>query len=375
MSKTKNYVERNGKVYARISYTDSAGKRRQIWRRAETKTDAKDITRRLEADLSEFGVESFEHDLTLGLYLDRWLKSLKQKVSERTYGGYESLLKLHVRPVLGTKRLSKLRPLDFQSVIDAMAEKKLSPRTIRYAHTVTSSAMKQAVRWKVMTGNPAQFVELPKSVSHEMQYLSVEQAKKFLRESLKDEYGLIFEIALVTGMRPEEYLALQWEDINFPQKCVSVKRTLVRKTKGGGWYFGEPKTKQSRRLIPLPDYLVAKLKEHRRIQLEYRLKQGEKYKSHDLVFATLSGTPISMRNLDRRHFKCILAAAKLPNIRLYDLRHTCATLLLVAGEHPKVVSERLGHANIVLTLQTYTHVLPTMQKSATEKLSALLAER
>jgi len=375
MSKTKNYVERNGKVYARISYKDSAGKRRQIWRRAENKTDAKDIARSLEADLSQFGVESFEHDLTLGTYLDRWLKSLKQKVSERTYGSYVSLLKLHVRPVLETVKLTKLRPLDFQSVIDGMAEKQLSPRTIRYAHTVASSAMKQAVRWRLLTGNAAAFVELPKSVSREMQYLSVEQAKIFLKQSAKDEYGIIFEVAIVTGMRPEEYLALQWEDINFQEKSVTVKRTLLRKGKGGGWYFGEPKTKQSRRSIPLPDDLLTKLKEHKRLQLEYRFSEGEKYQNHNLVFATLSGSPISMRNLDRRHFKRILKGAKLPNIRLYDLRHTCATLLLVAGEHPKVVSERLGHANIVLTLQTYTHVLPTMQKSATEKLAALLAER
>jgi integrase len=327
-------------------------------------------------ELDEFGVESFEHNLTLGKYLDRWLKSAKKKVSERTYGSYESLLTSYVRPVLGKKKLSKLRPLDFQAVVDSMNDKNLSPRTVRYAHTVVSSAMKQAVRWKIMTSNPAQFVELPKNIRKEMQALSVEQAKKFLKKAEADEYGLLFELALVTGMRPEEYLALQWDDLDFHRDILSINRALVRKRKVGkeekGWYFAEPKTKQSRRTIPLADYLMVKLKAHKKKQLEYRLKKGDKYENHNLVFTSSSGSPISIRNLERRHFKPILVAAKLPNIRLYDLRHSCATLLLIAGEHPKVVAERLGHANISLTLEVYSHVMPTMQESATEKLSALL---
>src|SRR5260370_431167 len=129
--KTKNYVERNKKIYARVTYRDSAGRRRQIWRRVTTKTAAQEKARKLVQDLDEFGVESFEHDLTLGKYLDRWLKSAKKKLSERTYGDYESLLDLYVRPVLGKKRLNKLRPLDFQAVVDSMTEKDLSPRTVR----------------------------------------------------------------------------------------------------------------------------------------------------------------------------------------------------------------------------------------------------
>lgn len=367
--RTKNYVERNGKIYARKCYKDSSGKKRQIWRRVETKTAAKDKASKLSQELNEFGPESFEHDMSVGDYLDRWLKSVKHKVSEQTAGDYEALLKRHVRPLLEKRRLSKVRPLDCQSVVDNLNDQKLSPRTVKYVHTVLSSALKQAVRWKLITSNPAQFVELPKNVRREMECLSVEQAKLFLKESAKDEFGLLFEFAIVTGMRPEEYLAMTWDDIQ--DGVVSIQRVLIRRT-GGGWYFTEPKTKNSRRSVPLPDYLLAKLKHHRAVQSAYRLKKADKYKNHNLVFASRLGTPFSIRNLDRRHFKPTLERAKLPKIRLYDLRHTCATLLLAAGENPKIVAERLGHAKISMTLEVYSHVLPTMQKSATEKLTAIL---
>jgi integrase len=365
----KSYVVKRGKVYARVTYRDSTGKRKQLWRAVETKSAAKDKVLELHDKLNEFGVESFEHDLSLDKYLDRWLKSVKHKVSEHTAGDYEGLLKRHVRPILGKRKLAKLRPLDFQLVVDALTEKKLSARTVKYVHTVLSSAMKQAVRWKLLTSNPAQFVELPKNVRREMQCFSVEQAKLFLQEAAKDEFGLLFEFAIVTGMRPEEYLAMTWDDIQ--DGVVSIQRVLIRRA-GGGWYFTEPKTKNSRRSVPLPEYLLAKLKHHRAVQSAYRLKKADKYKNHNLVFASRLGTPVSIRNLDRRHYKPMLERVKLPKLRLYDLRHTCATLLLAAGEHPKIVSERLGHAKIALTLDVYSHVLPTMQKSATEKISAIL---
>src|SRR5207245_5928999 len=154
---------------------------------------------------------------------------------------------------------------------------------------------------------------------------------------------------------------------------VTVRRSLVLRVKGGGWFFAEPKTPRSRRSIPLPNYLVRQLSSHRRKQAEFRLKRGAKYQNNDLVFATPKGTPLSMRNLERRNFKPILAAAELPDIRLYDLRHTCATLLLAAGENPKVVSERLGHATVVMTLDAYSPVLDGMQEQAAVKMDRILS--
>ncbi|MGI8670276.1 MAG: site-specific integrase [Aridibacter sp.] len=144
------------------------------------------------------------------------------------------------------------------------------------------------------------------------------------------------------------------------------------KKKGGGFIFSEPKTSKSRRSIPLSNEALTSLRTHRKRQLENRLKLGASFENLDLIFPSELGTPIQHRNLVRRYFKPILKKAELPNIRLYDLRHTTATLLLSAGENPKVVSERLGHASVVLALDTYSHVLPTMQQDATKKLGNIL---
>ncbi len=220
-----------------------------------------------------------------------------------------------------------------------------------------------------------------------MYALSPEQAMQFLAAAAHDRYATLFAVALTTGMRPGEYLGLQWKDVDLERGTLTVRRTLVwHYGNGGKWSFEEPKTPRSSRSIPLPPSVVEALKEHKRRQAEERLKAGwedveengglvrkSRYTDNDLVSATPTGDPVDMRNLVNRHFKPILKAARLPkSIRLYDLRHSCATLLLAQGEHPKVVSERLGHASITLTLDTYSHVLPTMQQQAAERLESVL---
>lgn len=154
---------------------------------------------------------------------------------------------------------------------------------------------------------------------------------------------------------------------------MTVQRALIWRRKGGGWYFGEPKTSRSRRSIPLPASVVKALAEHKRHQLEERMKTGAEYQNRDIVFATSKGGPLDRRYISRRNFKQILVCAKLPaSFRLYDLRHSCATLLLAANENPKIVSERLGHSSVVITLDTYSHVLPSMQRAASEKIENML---
>ena len=157
----------------------------------------------------------------------------------------------------------------------------------------------------------------------------------------------LFSLLLSSGMRPGEALGLRWGDIDFQRGRVQVQRALSKK--GSKWSLEEPKTARSRRSIPLPPSVVKDLKEHRNNQIEEKLKT-KSYIDHDLVFAGKYGEPLDHKNILNRHFKPLPRDAGLPDIRLYDLRHTCATLLLSAGENPKVVSERLGHASIVLTL-------------------------
>lgn len=339
-----------------------------------TKKDAEQYRNKAirEKDLGTFIEPS---PTTVDDYMKKWLETAaRPRLRDNTYREYEGLLCRYVSPTLGGKRLCDVRPLDIQSLYTTMSEKNLSARTVRFTHSVLSSAFKQAVRWRMLLQNPCESVELPRKVSQEMQFLTPIEAARFLAEAASDRWVALFVLALATGLRPSEYLGLKWPDVDLEQGLVTVQRSLIwRSYKSGDWYFGEPKTPRSRRRIPLPDSVVRALIQHKRRQAEERLKEGAAYKNLDLIFATSEGQPLIRLNVIQKHFKPILERAKLPaTLRLYDLRHTCATLLLAANENPKVVSERLGHSSITLTMDVYSHVLPDMQQGASDKLERIL---
>jgi len=314
---------------------------------------------------------------TVGEYLATWLEIKKSTLSQGTYCDYEDLICSRLRPALGAIKLSDLRATDIEELYAKMQQQGLSARTVRYTHTVLFSALKHAVRRDALVKNPANLVELPKAQHKEMKYLTPEQARCFLEACSLDECGLIFDLALWTGMRPEEYLGLKWEDVDFARGTVTVQRKMRFNRRGGGWYFGEPKTKMSRRTLILDESLLEALHRQRIKQREAKkdlLEKGQiaSYHNLGLVFASATGTPISIRNLERRHFKPILKSAKLPDIRLYDLRHTCATTLLAHGQDPKTVSEWLGHSSVAFTLDTYGHVMESMKRDAAKRLGQAL---
>jgi integrase len=352
---------------------DGNGKRRYL--NKTIKGNKKDAEAYLNSLLTSISAGTFVEPvkLTVDEYIDRWLVTVaKTRLRERTYDDYSEKLRRYVRPLIGKLKLSDVRSLDVQGIYTAMSERGLSPRTIRYTHAILSSMFKQAVRWNMLGRNPCEAAELPRMERKEMQALSPEEVGRFLTQSTEDDYGVLFAFAIATGMRPEEYLALKWSDIDLEARTSIVARTLVLR-KGGGWYFGEPKTTRSRRTVTFPESIANGLRTHRAKQAKTRLRLGSSYLSENLVFATLEGTPLNLRNLTQRHFKPILKRAGLSeSFRLYDLRHTCASLLLGANEHPKIVSERLGHASITLTLDTYSHVLPSMQQAASDKLERIL---
>ena len=314
---------------------------------------------------------------TLNDHLDSFLKIIKPRLAEQTFDGYEMMLRVHIRPKIGEMKLANIKILTIQKVISEMQEAGLSPRTIQYTHAVFSMAMKKAVELGNILNNPCDFTELPKQTKNETKAFSPEQAQEFLKAAKDNKHSLIFEIALASGMCPEEYLALRWSDVSLEKGTASVQRALVWHRKGGGFSFCEPKTKKSRRTIPLPKSILPKLKKHRKEQLKRRLKLSAMWNNYDLVFTSETGTPLNARNLSQRHFVKILEAAKLheQGFVLYSLRHSCATLLLSAGENPKVVAERLGHTSVKMTLDTYSHVLPDMQETATDKLETMLYQR
>lgn len=367
---------------------DADGKRKYFNKTIHGKK--KDAESYLTAKLREKDLGQFVEpaSIPLNTFLDRWLEDVARiKVRQATYDGYEAKLKVHVRDTIGKKRLCDLEAYDIQRLYNEMIKRGLSAKSVRHVHNVLNPALKQAIKWKLINQNPCELCELPKLVKKEMLCFTPSETAIFLDHAKSDRYYTAFVLAIECGMRPEEYLGLQWKDIDFEHSRLSVRRALVV-LKGGGFVFTEPKTAQSRRSIPLSESAITALKSHRRTQLEAKMKIIDVYADGDLVFPTEIGTPTLYGNLDRRHFKKIIKSANeaikkaneetgsdnplLPVIRLYDLRHTMATLLLSKGINPKIVSERLGHSSISLTLDTYSHVLPTMQKDATEQMERLM---
>jgi integrase len=207
----------------------------------------------------------------------------------------------------------------------------------------------------------------PRRTHHEMNVLTLEQAQHLLATAKGHNMEALFVLALTTGMRRGELLALKWQDINFVQSMLQVKRIFTR-APGNRYIESEPKTEKSRRSIMLTSQTIETLKQHRLHQREAKLQAGTEWQEHDLVFCTACGTPLNPSKVLER-FKTLLRRAELPDIRFHDLRHSAATILLSMGAHPKVVQEMLGHNQISMTMDIYSHVLPTMQRDIVSKLN------
>ena len=317
------------------------------------------LTRRLrERDL---GRDLEGAKITLNEYLDRWLETaVKPRVREKTCQDYEGMLRRYVRPSLGERLLMALRPLDLQTTYQQMMQR---------GHAVLRTAMRQAVSWRLLLECPADGVKLPLQPRPEMQALTVEQVRVFLQAALATPHGPALAVAVATGMRPSEYLGLKWQDIDWPRQTVSVVRRLRRFN--GRWCFADTKRSRSRRPIKLQSWVADILHDLNMSMTTTTTSNNPFPDGIDLVFRTASGHPVNADGL-AKHFRSILKAADLPRIRLYDLRHTAATLALAAGVSPKVVSEQLGHASAAFTLDTYAHVLPHMQDEAATKVEAML---
>jgi integrase len=305
-------------------------------------------------------------------FLTDWLENIaRPRVKEVTFDGYKNIVESYVFPAIGTERLCDLRPERIQKLYAALQRKGLSARTVRYTHSVLSSALSYAETLGMIFQNPCNKCQLPKKVQTEMKYFTPDQVRQFLGAAKDSKLFALFVLAIETGMRPGEYLALQWKDLDFENLSLSVRRT-VKERKGGGFYFASPKTAKSARSLSISAELAEALKAHKKEQLEAKMRIRDVYRENGLVFPNEIGDPLLIGNLRKRYFDKIVEKAGLTKIRLYDLRHTSATMLLCEGEHPKVVAERLGHSSTNLTLDTYTHVLPNMQKQATSKMAKMM---
>lgn len=306
--------------------------------------------------------------LTFEEYFTLWLKSIAPRVAPRTLDGYEGYIRRYALQHLRGRQLVAIRPEHIQKICVGIGK---SPGTVRQLHASLNACFSWAVRREYLRTNPCRNPDLPRRDAIAKPILDEAEAARFMEICRSSKNGLIFIFALQTGMRPEEYLALRWRDIS---GCdVSIQQAVQFQRKGGGFYFKELKTQRSRRRIDISERLRGWLVEHRREQNEHRLRMKGTWANYDLVFPNEIGGPFPTNNLTRRYLAPILNECGFDKrISLYSLRHTCATLLLMMGENPKTVADRLGHSSVVLTLNTYSHVLPHIQAEATKKLDRLL---
>lgn len=353
--------QRDGLYVAAL--TLPGGRRRAYY--GKTRAEAAAKLTEAQTDLAK-GLPLPPARLNVSEYLDRWLEGARPTVRPNTYDGYESTLRLHVKPEIGQRTLTRLGPQDLSALYQKLLAAGLSPRTVQLTHAVIHRALRQAERWGLVGRNVAGLVDAPRAASPAIRPLAPDEIKRLLRAATGDRYEALYVVAVTTGLRSGELLGLRWADVDLANGTLHVRQQAQRTR--GGWTFVEPKTGAGRRTVTLPAMTVESLKAHRIRQNEERLKLGAAWEDLDLVFANEVGRPVERQNLQRRSFEPLLKRAKLRPIRFHDLRHSAATLLLTEGVHPKVVQERLGHATISVTLDIYSHVLPSMQREAAAKL-------
>ena len=314
---------------------------------------------------------------TVAQFLTDWLENMHRwHVRPRTYERHSEVIHLHLIPALGHCQLQKLTAQHVQAFYTKKADEGLAATTIHYYHSVLHNALNTAVKWGLIARNVCDLVKPPRKEQYEIKPLTVEQVQILLATLHGHKWEALYTLALATGMRRGELLGLKWQDINFTTGMLQVLRVLTRvptkmPERQHVYVEAEPKTKNSRRSVLIAPFALEALKEHRIHQLEAKLKAGEVWQEHDYVFCTSHGTHLGPNHVVEE-FKKLLKQAGLPDIRFHDLRHSAASLLLSLGVHPKVVQELLGHTQIGITMDVYSHLLPGMQQDAMSKLNTVL---
>jgi integrase len=348
------------------------GARKRFYVSGKTKTEVKAKLRKVTADRDD-GIVFDTQNLTVGRYLERWLPdSVKDTVKQTTFECYERLMRLHLQPTtLGSVKLKALTPANVRALYREKLDSGLSPASVQRVHALLHKALKQAVNDGLVPRNVTEAVKAPRQSRKEIQALNPEQARAFLGAARGERLETLYLLAVHTGLRQSELFGLMWQDVDLEANRLSVRRILSAAKNGP--IFTTPKNDKSRS-VRLTPRAVESLHAHRKRQAEEREKLGKPWRDHGLVFCTQVGTPLNRNNVHTRSFKPLVERASLPpTLRFHDLRHTFATLMLKGGEHPKVVQEMMGHSNINITLDTYSHVLPDMQDKAADRLGVLLS--
>ncbi len=350
------------------------GSRKQVSETAPTKREAEALLAKRMHEL-QTGAYVTPTDLTVAELLDRWFAVHAERVSAATIHRYRRAAHTHILPSLGVVKLVRLTTLAVQDFYQGVQAKGIAPEGVRAVHKVLHGALKQAVAWQIIPRNPADGVSLPRPVRRELTVWDASQAASFQSAVDGDPtWGAFFRLAIHTGMRRGELLALRWADVDLDRGVVTVRRTMTEDEDGRPVMGTAAKTNAARRPIALAASCVDALRRHRAKQAERRLLLGPAWNASggDVIFDRGDGAPLhpdSIKNaLDR-----LAKQAGVPRIRVHDLRHTMATLGLTEGLHPKIVQERLGHSSIAMTLDRYSHVSTELQRDGADRLDAALS--
>lgn len=356
---------RDGRWVAAVTW--GGGRRKFVYARTREEA-ARKLTNLLKAKQDGLPIPTDKQ--TVKDFLPSWLEAVRPSLRDSAWRRYAELVRLHAVPELGRISLSRLTPQHLQRLYARKLEEGLSPTTVRHLHAMLHKALGDAARWGLAARNVADLTTPPRVERRELKTLTRQQAKVLLDAATSDRLHALYVLALTSGARRGELLGLKWDDVDLERGIVEIQRTLQRTPHG--LTFVEPKTQRSRRQVILTRTAVDALKKHYARQLEERLRLGPAWEDDNLVFCNQVGRPLESSNLLQRSFYPLLERAGLPRIRFHDLRHTYATLALGQGVHPKVVSDALGHANISITLDTYSHVTPAMHQQAAEALDVAL---
>lgn len=316
---------------------------------------------------------------TVAQFFREWLELAKMRLRYSSLSGYRINIERHILPTLGEIPLADLRPEHLNKLYaELLANGRvdgtggLSPRTVQYTRTILQRALKDAVRWGLVERNVTNLTDAPRVRTPEMKTWTRDEVRRFLSHVRRDRYYVAWFLAVMTGLRRGELLGLRWRDVDLEAGRLQIRQTLV--ATGNVVLWSEPKTRGSRRVVVLPPDAIDMLRAHASLQDREKPAWSADNIGCDVVFTKPDGSPVHPDRFTRwfaRHAR----DAGLPHIRLHDLRHTFATLALEAGIHAKVVSEMLGHSNIVITLETYSHVLPVIHEEAAGKVSDVILGR
>lgn len=339
----------------------ATGKQKRIYRSVKcNKRQAEQEAVKLVAGLQS-GVYAAPEKTTLRDYLVRWLEDVcVPRLEANTVKAYRTCIDLHIAPRIGQLWLTDIQPRHIQRLYADMAVNGIGARTIELTHVTLHSALKQAVRWQMLSRNPAEGAVPPRPERREMKALEPEQIAAVMEAARKTPIGDLVYLALCTGMRKAELLGLKWTDIDWDNQTIQVQRNLVRV--GGKTIVKDTKTRGSRRSIPVDKTVMDRLRSMKAIS------------KSEYVFTKQDGKNPMDPSTVTHQFARVAASAGVPGLRFHDLRHTHATMLLSLGAYPKVIQERLGHSTIATTMDIYSHVAPTMQREAADIFGSALFE-